>query len=401
MKLVPIEPDARLGRHGRRWALAAAVLLAAAGLPLLRLQLGALGWQVLREGAGSTWWPLAGLAALGFCALLAYGLWLRRRPAWAPSLVAVPAALVVASVVVGWRALPPAGPAGGREALMAAAWSLSSPIFGLFLAALVAGAGALLLAGLSWSRARVLGVPWTSLGVALVTLVSTNLYTQLVRLPLRPFTSVVLGVVLVALVLLEAPFASDAPPDPALRRASELPVALILVGGAALAALGAESLVFRAAALFAQGPRGESHVLSMALGGARATSARLLSGLVPLAGVSVACVSLVRKGNADRPPGARSPWLGPGVAVSLLLLSAALAAHGVHRRALSRAVARAAAAAAPATPTTPRMAPTRGSRGVAAPAPRDSGPRDPTRRGAGGPSPRRPAARASPLAPKE
>lgn len=371
MKLIPLEPDARLGRQGRRWTLAAWVLLGAAGLPLIRLQLGALGWEVIWEGARSFWWPMAALAAVGFCALLSYGLWLRRRPIWAPLLLGVPVALVVAGVTVGMRALPEGGGEGGREVLMAAAWSLSVPILSLFLAALVASAGALLLAGLSWSRARMLGVPWTSLTVAVATLVTTNLYTQVVRLPLRPFTSVVLGAALVALVLLEGPFVSDAPPDPATRRASEVPVALLLAGGAVLAALGAESLTFRAAALFAQGPPGESHFLSMALGGARAPSARLLSGLVPMAGVSVACGQLVRRCNQDRASGGRSPWLGTGVAVSLLLLSAGLAAHGAHRRAVSEVVSLA-AAAAPVTPSAPSMAPTHGHEGMAAPAPRAS-----------------------------
>ncbi len=358
MRLVPLEPDPRFGRLARLIAVLAVILPAAVAVPLIRLQLGDPGWEILREAVGDAFWPLAGLAAVGAALLLAYALWLRRRPALAPLLWVVPAALVVTGAILGIRALP-ADRLGGPAALAATAAALSTPAWALSLAAVLAAAGSVVLGALTLRRARVLGTPWGPALATVVVLVLINAYTQYARLPVRPFTVTVIGGALLGALLTASPWATDAPPDADHRQAAVVPLALMLGLAAVLAAVAAEAVVFRAAALYAQGPGPEAHAQSLAFGGARSTTARFLSGALPLLGtIAVITLACSRLREELRPRG-RAATLG--LATAFLLLALSLGAFGVHRYALGQAIHHAnhTAGPAPATLESPSKSPSK------------------------------------------
>jgi hypothetical protein len=100
--------------------------------------------------------------------------------------------------------------------------------------------------------------------------------------------------------------------------------------------VGAEALVFRAAALYAQGPGAEAHDHAMSLGGARGTTLRMASGAVALMGTLLTvAVAFWRTRHHLRPPSRRAT---PVVAVALFLLAVTVLGMAVHRYALNQAV---------------------------------------------------------------
>jgi len=346
MKLVTLEPDPRLRRLGRIVAVTGVLVLSAATVPLLRLQLGELGWRILRDESGAAFWPLGGLAAAGAALLLAYALWLRHRPVLSPLLVLIPAALAGVGTGLGLWRLP--GPdATGAAGLTATAASLTSMAWSLALGAVLAAGGALVLGALTLRRARALGTPWRPLLVAIFALVIINAFSQVARLPARPFTAVVIAAAMLGPLLIASLWATDAPPAADSREAAVVPVALLLALLAALAAAGSESLVLRAAALYAQGPGAEAHAESLALGGAHSTTVRLASGALLVVGTLAVLILVAAPLRDELRPHSRAGSVG--LAVALLLGAAALAAFAVHRYQLGQTVARIQRADRPAT----------------------------------------------------
>lgn len=352
MKLVPLDPDPKMRRLAHGIAVAAVILLSAVALPLLRLQFGPLGWRLVRDAAGSSFWPLGGLAAAGAALLMAYALWLRRRPQLAPLLLLFPCALAGIGAVLGMGQLPSSS-TFGPAALVTAADSLATPAWALSLAAGLAAAGAVVLGALTLRRARELSAPWWPLLAAITVLLLATAYTQYARLPVRPYTVVVLGAALLAPVLVAAPWASDAPPDPTGRQAAVVPIALLLTLVAAVAAAAAEALVFRAAALYAQGPGAEAHVQSLAFGGARSTTARFGSGALPVLGTLAVITVATTRLREELWPRGRAAAIG--VATTLLLAALAIGLFGAHRYQLRSAIERANRLGAP--PPSAPMAP--------------------------------------------
>lgn len=347
MKFVPLEPDPRYGRLARRVALGGVLLLAATTVPLVRLQLGEAGWLVLGEDLGPLLWPLGALGALGAALLLAFVLWLWHRPSWSPLLLLVPCALNLVGLLAGLSRLP-SDNTPGAEALAGIASSLAAPAWALALSSAVAAGAALTLGANALTRARTLAVPWGLLLAMLAGLLLVTSFSSWSRLPPRPLTLLVLGAAWLGPLLAAAPWASDAPPDQSSRAGTALPLALLCAVLAGLAAASSDALLLRAAALYAQGPGPEAHAQSLALGGARAPTARLLGGALPI--LASALVVLLA-GHAVRHEllrGNRRAQLG--IALSLLMAALCVGAQGLHRHQVRRAVERAdRLMAAPAT----------------------------------------------------
>ncbi|MDY0001896.1 MAG: hypothetical protein RBU30_11420 [Polyangia bacterium] len=335
MKLVPLEPDPRYGRLGQRIAVGGVLLLALTTIPLARLQLGEAGWSVLGDDLGPLLWPLGALAALGAAGLLGFALWLYRRPQWAPLLLVVPSCLTLVGICASLAALPGAG-TPGEKALAELAASTAAPAWALSLSAALAAGAALTLGSVALARARTLAVPWGLLLILLGGLLLVTSFSQWARMPPRPLTLTVLGAAWLGPLLATAPWASQAPPARSEVAGAALPVALLSALLAGLSASLGDDLVLRAAALYAQGPDPQSHAQALALGGARAPTARLLSSAIPIL-TTILVVILAGHGSrgelraADR----RSRFR---IAAALLLVALSVGAIGWHRHALTQAV---------------------------------------------------------------
>lgn len=327
----------------------AVLLLALAAAPLLRLQLGDRGWAILLEDAAGAFWPLAAGAAL--CALglltiaLLPGLRSSRR-AWSPIaalFVLLPTLLVVSGVAVGIASLVglPIPRSGGMGCAMEqVAASLAAPAWSLFLTSALAAAGAVVLAARTFGRAVTVVLPWGTLVAGLVGLALLNTFLSWAKLPLRPLTATLLCAAVLAPLLAAATGADELLPEPETRRDSGLATSLLLALLSGLAAAGGEALLFKSAALYAQGSGVEAHLRSQALGGATGTTFRLVvTGLIvatPAAAAAVAAWQLRHR-------------LGPGnrratrsLVVALVLTALGLIAVALHRYLLAAAIGRAA-----------------------------------------------------------
>lgn len=339
MKLVPLEPDPRYGRLAMRISVIGVLALSASGIPLGRLQLGEDGWRLLVEDLGPLLWSLGALGGAGAVLLLSWALWLHRRPHYAPVLLLVPCALTLGGVAAGLGRLPAADLSGGA-ALVVTASSLAAPMWALALAGAAAAGGALILGAGTLRRARTLVVPWGLILAVLGSLLLVTSFSHVARLPPRPMTLTMLGAAWLGLLLAVAPFASDAPPDPTRRDGVTLPIALLCAVMATLAATASDALVLRAAALYSQGPDPQAHAMSLAMGGARAATARLLAGALPLVG-TLLVVGLTARALLDelRPRGRRAL---AALAVALFLVALALGAAALHRHQVNLSVTKAA-----------------------------------------------------------
>lgn len=345
MKFVRLGPDAKFERLATVISAAAVLVLTAVIVPLARIQLGDSGWQLLQETAGAAFWPLAAGAALGTCLLLAYALGIHRRPRLGLVLVLAPVLLATAGAALGtWSAqVAGASPAqaswatrGGDEVLAQLAAGLAAPIWALMLASGLAAAGGVVLGARELARARSLSLPWMPLLAALATITVVNTWSSYAKLPPRPLISLLVAAALLGPLLAIAAWGQEDPPEAETDGGATLILCLLLSVGATLAAVGAEALVFRAAALYAQGPGAEAHHHAMTLGGARGTTIRTISGAVAVIGtlVTVAVafgpirdrLSLIQRRST------------PVVVAALILLALAILGAAVHRHSLSRAI---------------------------------------------------------------
>lgn len=342
MKLVPLGPDAKLERLATAIAAAAVLVLTAVLVPLARFQLGDKGWRLLQDTAGAAFWPLAAVAALDACLLLAYALGLHRRPRLSLALVILPALLATAGVTLGMYGAhtAEATPAQGGDVVLARlAASLASPIWALLLASGLAAAGGVVLGARELARARTLGLPWMPLLAALGTITAVNTWSSYAKLPPRPLLSLLVAAALLGPLLAAAAWGQEEPPEAEPGGGASLILCLLLSVGAVLAAVGAEALVFRAAALYAQGPGAEAHDHAMSLGGARGMTIRMASGAVALIGTLLTViVAFGRIRHHLRPPSRRSL---PLVVSALVLLAVATLGAAVHRHTLNQAINRA------------------------------------------------------------
>ena len=332
MKLVPLGPDAKLARLATGVAAAAVLVLTAVLVPLAKFQLGDKGWRLLQDTAGPAFWPLAAVAALGACLLLAYALGLHHRPRLGLTLVILPALLATAGAalgVYGAHAAEVAPARGGDEVLARLAASLATPVWALVLASGLAAAGGVVLGARELARARALGLPWMPLLAALGTITAVNTWSSYAKLPPRPLLSLLVAAALLGPLLAAAAWGQEEPPEAEPGGGASLILCLLLSLGAALAAVGAEALVFRAAALYAQGPGAEAHDHAMSLGGARGMTIRMASGAVALIGTLLTItVAFGRIRHHLRPPSRRST---PLVATALVLVAVATLGAAVHR----------------------------------------------------------------------
>jgi hypothetical protein len=335
--LVPLGPDARLHRLVSRIGYVTPLLVAALLPMLLRLQLGPLGWEVLREGAAAAFFPVWAGAGLGVALLLAHALWLHRRPVLSAGIFLGPAALAVAGAVISLQALPPAAAPLGLEARWAVAGAALSPtIWALYLGAGLAAGGTLLLGARELARARSLTLPGRPLVLALAALALVSTWPSYARISPRPLDAFLLALCLLGLLIAAAAWEAEVPPaDEDEASAGPLLLGLLALTAAGLLG-GAETLLSRATALYAQGPDGEAYARAMALGGPRGTTLRAVTAWLPALGITavVATVAL-RQGAGLRPQG-RPARLA--VALALVLTAVTLVALGGHRVALARSL---------------------------------------------------------------
>jgi hypothetical protein len=342
MKFVPLGPDAKLEKLATVISAAAVLVLTAVIVPLARFQLGDKGWRLLQESAGTPFWPLAAVAALGACLLLAYALGLHRRPRLGLGLVILPAGLAMAGAALGTydAQVAEALPARGGDVVLARlAASLAAPIWALLLASGLAAAGGVVLGARELARARTLSLPWTPLLAALATITVVNTWSSYANLPPRPLISLLVAAALLGPLLAIAAWDQEEPPEAEPGGGATLILCLVLAVGATLAAVGAEALLFRSAALYAQGPGAEAHHHAMTLGGARGTTIRMISGAVALLGTLLTItVAFGPIRDQLRPPTGRSV---PLVVVTLILFALATLGAAVHRHSLSQTITRA------------------------------------------------------------
>ncbi len=342
MKLVPLGPDAKLERLAKGLSVAAVLVVTAVLVPLARFQLGDKGWQLLMETTGVAFWPLAAAAALGACLLLAYALGLHRRPRLGVTLVVLPGLLAIAGTALGiagiWAA--EATPARGGDVILARlAASLSAPVWALVLASGLAAAGGVVLGARELARARSMGLPWMPLLAALATITVLNSWSSYAKLPPRPLISLLVAAALLGPLLAAAAWSQEEPPEAEPDGGASLILCLLLAVGATVAAVGAEALLFRAAALYAQGPGAEAHDHAMTFGGARGTTIRMASGAVALLGtLTTVVVAFWRTRQHLRPPTRRST---PLVIVALVLFALTVLGAAAHRHLLQKSMTRA------------------------------------------------------------
>lgn len=342
MKLIPLGPDAKLERLATGVAVAAVLVLTAVLVPLARFQIGDKGWQLLQDTAGAPFWPLAAVAALGACLLLAYALGLHHRPRLGLVLVILPALLVTAGAALGIHGAQAAeaAPARGGDVVLARlAATLAAPVWALLLASGLAAAGGVVLGARELARARTLGLPWMPLLAALATITVVNTWSTYAKLPPRPLISLLVAAALLGPLLAAAAWGQEEPPEAEPGGGATLILCLLLSVSATLAAVGAEALLFRAAALYAQGPGAEAHDHAMSLGGARGTTIRMASGAAALIGTLLTVsVAFGRIRHHLRPPSRRST---PLVVVALVLFAIAALGTAAHRHSLRQAIDRA------------------------------------------------------------
>lgn len=369
MKFVPLGPDAKLERLAKRIATTAVLVLTAVLVPLAKFQLGDKGWELLQETAGTAFWPLTATAALSTCLLLAYALGLHRRPRLGVLLVVLPAGLTLTGAALGiagaWSA--ESAPTAGSDVVLAKlAASLAAPIWALLLASGLAAAGAVVLGARELARARTLGLPWMPLLAALVTIFAVNTWSSYTKLPPRPLFSLLVAAALLGPLLAAAAWGQEEPPEPEPNGGASLILCVLLALGAVLCAVGAEALVFRAAALYAQGPGAEAHDHALSLGGARGTTIRMASGAVALMGTLLTItVAFGRIRQHLRPQNRRATLL---VVIALIALALPTLGVAAHRHTLSQAISRANHRPAATQDQQPRPGtPARHPRGMALP----------------------------------
>ncbi|MFH2010905.1 MAG: hypothetical protein ABI333_30170 [bacterium] len=340
IELIPLGPDARLQRLARSIAIGAVLLLSAAFMPLASFQLGAKGWVLLRDSAGAAFWPLAGTAAVGMALLLAAVAALPRRPWLAATLVLLPCGLAMVGAVNGVIEMGGVrAQSDSSKALAQLAGTLATPAWALLLSGGLAAAGAVVLGARELSRARTLSLPWLPFLAALLTITVINTWPNIAKLPPRPLTSLLVAAALLGPLLAAAAWNEDAAPEPDGIGGAGLALCVLLAGGAALAATGAEALLFRAAALFAQGPGMESHDHAMAFGGARGNTIRAISGAVVFFGAVFALVTTVWRFRERLLPDNHRGRFHLALVVTLVLITVGLGF--AHRYGVGRSVQRA------------------------------------------------------------
>jgi len=349
-ELIPLGPDARLQRLARSIAIGAVLGLSGAFMPLASFQLGDKGWAILQENAGGAFWPLAAVGAAGMALLLAAVAVLPRRPRLAATLVVMPCGLAMVGAVIGVIEMGGIrAQSDGPKALAQIAGTLATPVWALLLSSGLAAAGAVVLGARELARARELSLPWLPLLAALLTITVINTWPTMAKLPHRPLTVLLVAAALLGPLLAAAAWNEDEPPEPDGIGGVGLILCVILAGGAALAVTGAESLLFRAAALFAQGPGMESQDHAMALGGARGHTIRAVSGAVVFFGVVFAVAAPVwRFRERLLPDSGRGRF---HFALVTFLVLATVGLGFAHRYGVGRAVQR--ADRAPPTATNP------------------------------------------------
>ena len=326
-------------RIARLMAVGIILLLSAALVPLARMQLGEKGWSLLQTDAGAAFWPLAALAALGAAQLMAYALWLHVRPRLVSLLVVIPCLMVLGGMSVGivgvLQIAANPGPSSA-EALSRLGGSLATPVWCLMLAAGLAAAGSVVLGSREFARARTPGVPWVPLFTTLLIITVINSWSSYARMAPRPLTATLVAAALLGPLLAAASWDQQDRPDWAPGSGATLITCGVLALAAGLAAAGADALVHRAAALYAQGPGLESHDHALALGGAHGTTRRLVSAGLVIGGTLCAITVTFWRFQDQLRPSTRRASLA--LTLALLLLALCFTVVAAHRVVLSRAV---------------------------------------------------------------
>lgn len=228
---------------------------------------------------------------------------------------------------------------GGDVVLARLAASLAAPTWALLLASGLAAAGSVVLGARELARARTLALPWIPLLAALATIFAVNTWSSYAKLPPRPLFSLLVAAALLGPLLAAAAWGTEDHPEAESGGGATLILCVLLSVAAVLAAVGSEALVFRAAALYAQGPGAEAHDHALSLGGARGTTIRMASGAVALIGTLLTIIAAFgRVRHHLRPPSRRSTLV---VVIALIALALATLGAAAHRYALSQAIARA------------------------------------------------------------